>query len=78
MSEVYNNARIIKETDNQVNIALITNCDIPILLEQYLDVIVPIHNDDVMKTNKKQWRTRMLYNAYLPFNYSFIIVYSES
>lgn len=28
---------------------------------------------DIVNTTKKQWQTRLLYNAYLPFNYSFII-----
>ena len=73
MKEVGFNAEVIKQADNNTNIALITNCDIPLSVAQYLDVIVPIHNDDVMITDEKQWRTRMLYNACLPFNYSFII-----
>ena len=73
MDQVKINARFIKETDHSINIALMTNCDIPVETAQYLDIIGPIHNNDVVKTNAKQWRTRMLYNAYLPFNYSFII-----
>lgn len=50
-----------------------TNCNVPLSVASFLDVIVPIHNEDVMNTTDKQWRTRVLCNAYLPFNYSFII-----
>ena len=73
MDQVKINARFIKDTDPSISIALMTNCDIPVETVQYLDVIGPIHNNDVMKTSAKQWRTRMLYNAYLPFYYSYII-----
>lgn len=39
---------------------------------QYLSVIVPVHQKDLIKL-KKQWYTRVLYNAYLPFHYSYIL-----
>lgn len=73
MNQVGMNAKYIKEYDPSMNIAVVTNCDIPGSVAYYLDVIVPVHNQDVMNTTLKQWRTRMLYNAYLPFNYSYII-----
>ena len=71
--QVLINTRYIKELDNSINLALMTNCDLPIEIAQFLDVIGPIHNNDVMNIKEKQWRTRMLYNAYLPFKYSFIV-----
>lgn len=73
MQQVGVNAKSIKNKDPNTNIALMTNCNVPLSVASFLDVIVPIHNADVMNTTQKQWRTRMLYNAYLPFNYSFII-----
>lgn len=36
-------------------------------------MIVPVHHNDVVRRKKKQWYTRVLYNAYLPFHYSFIL-----
>ena len=36
-------------------------------------MIVPVAPEDVVDTSEKQWLTRVLYNAYLPFNYSFIL-----
>lgn len=39
----------------------------------FLDVIVPVHHNDVIRKTRKQWYTRVLYNAYLPFHYSFIL-----
>ena len=36
-------------------------------------MIVPVAPEDVVDTSEKQWLTRVLYNAYLPFNYSYIL-----
>lgn len=52
---------------------MITNCDIPVSTAQYLSVIVPISQQDVLSVSGSQWVTRVLYNAYLPFAYSFIL-----
>lgn len=73
MSQVGKNAKAIKDLDKSINITLLTNCDVPVSVGKYLDIIIPIHATDVMNTTKKQWQTRMLYNAYLPYYYSFII-----
>lgn len=72
IKEVERNSAAVKAKDSQAKIALITNCDVPSTTAKYIDIIVPIHSTDVIKTAKKQWLTRVLYNAYLPFNYSFI------
>lgn len=43
---------------------------------RYLTVVIPIAQEDVFQTSKKfkqQFLTRVLYNAYLPFEYSFIL-----
>ena len=66
------NSYYVKSSDKNAKIALITNCDVPESTAKSVDVIVPIHDNDVVPTSKKQWFTRVLYNAYLPFNYSFI------
>lgn len=73
MSQVLSNSRAIRQMTPNASIALVTNCDIPFDIANYLDVIVPIHNSDVLNKGSKEWTTRVLYNAYLPFNYSFII-----
>ena len=73
MSQVLSNSRIIKQMTPKASIAIVTNCDIPYEIAKYLDVIVPVHNSDVLNRGEKEWTTRVLYNAYLPFNYSFII-----
>ena len=49
-----------------------TNCDVALPIASKLSVIVPIHDDDLIK-GQRQWYTRVLYNAYSPFNYSFIL-----
>lgn len=36
-------------------------------------MIIPIAKEDISDAFEHIWATRMLYNAYLPFNYSFII-----
>ena len=36
-------------------------------------MIVPIAPEDVLDIAEKQWLTRVLYNAYLPFRYSYIL-----
>ena len=51
---------------------MVTNCDIPLSIANKLTVVVPIHNKDLIK-GQRQWYTRVLYNAYSPFNYSFIL-----
>ena len=51
---------------------MITNCNVTLSIASKLSVIVPIHDDDLIK-GKRQWYTRVLYNAYSPFNYSFIL-----
>ena len=38
-----------------------------------LDVVVPIHPNDVMHINKVQFQTRVLYNADPPFNVSLVM-----
>ena len=73
MKKVGKNAKAIKDLDASVNITLMTNCDVPTSVGHYLDIIIPIHMTDIMNTTKRQWQTRVLYNAYLPYNYSFII-----
>ena len=73
MSQVLSNSRIIKQMTPKASIAIVTNCDIPYEIAKYLDVIVPVHNSNVLNRGEKEWTTRVLYNAYLPFNYSFII-----
>ena len=72
ITEVDRNSYYVKSSDKNAKIALITNCDVPESTAKSVDVIVPIHDNDVVPTSKKQWFTRVLYNAYLPFNYSFI------
>ena len=72
IKEVEKNSVAVKAKDSSAKIALVTNCDVPASTAKIIDVIVPVHNADVVKTSEKQWLTRMLYNAYLPFNYSFI------
>ena len=72
LKEVERNSASVKLSDPNAKIAVITNCDIPASTAKLIDVIVPVHNNDIVNTNEKQWQTRMLYNAYLPFNYSFI------
>lgn len=57
----------------QASIALITNCDIPQSTAQYLSIVIPIAKEDVIQTSNKQFLTRTLYNAYLPFQYNFIL-----
>lgn len=39
----------------------------------YVDVIYPIDESDIPSTSKKQWYTRVLYNAYPPFRLNFIL-----
>ena len=39
---------------------------------RYITVIVPVHPNDLIH-RKNQWYTRVLYNAYLPFYYSYIL-----
>ena len=82
MTQVEYNAQFIKKDPSvvstsfgnmQANIALITNCNVPLSTAQYLSVIVPVAPEDVVDTSEKQWLTRVLYNAYLPFNYSYIL-----
>lgn len=73
MNQVGYNSKIIENLDPTISTTLVTNCNIPVAVSQYLNIIVPIHMKDVVNTTQKQWRTRMLYNAYLPYNYSFII-----
>ena len=72
IKEVERNSAAVKERDPKAKIALITNCDVIPSTAKMIDIIVPIHSIDVIQTAEKQWLTRMLYNGYLPFNYSFI------
>ena len=60
MYQVLSNSRIIKQKTPNASIALITNCDIPYEIAKYLDVIVPIHNRDVLNRGEKEWTTRVL------------------
>jgi hypothetical protein len=73
MKQLLYNVKAIRKYDTFVRIAIITNCDIPLELAQVVDCVVPIFPADVVNTTEKQWQTRVLYNAYLPFNYSFIL-----
>ena len=50
-----------------------TNCNVPYSVAQFLTVIVPISLRDVPKQVNFRWQTRVLYNAYLPFHYNFIL-----
>ena len=72
IKEVERNSAAVKDKYPQAKIAVITNCNVPSTTARMIDIIVPIHSSDVIQTNQKQWLTRVLYNAYLPFNYSFI------
>lgn len=45
----------------------------PLNVARALSVIVPVHEKDLVSMWEKQWNTRMLYNAYLPFNYSYVL-----
>ena len=72
LKEVERNSAGVKAKDPNAKIAVVTNCDILASTANLIDVIIPIHSADVVKTDQKQWLTRVLYNAYLPFNYSFI------
>ena len=72
LKEVERNSVAVKAKDPNAKIAVVTNCDILASTAKLIDVIVPVHNEDVVQTSSKQWLTRVLYNAYLPFNYSFI------
>jgi hypothetical protein len=72
MNQVGVNAKAIKAFNGSMNIALITNCDVPLVVAQLIDVIVPISSRDVLNTTRHQWVTRVNYNAYLPFRYSYI------
>ena len=44
----------------------------PSSVVRYITVIVPVHPNDLVYS-VKQWYTRVLYNAYLPFYYSYIL-----
>ncbi|CBK24393.2 uncharacterized protein [Blastocystis hominis] len=72
MPQVYVNARSILEMDPTAHIALITNCDVPLETAALLSVIIPVHRRDIIPMSH-QWYTRMVYNAYLPFQLSFIL-----
>ena len=72
MSQVYVNARSILEMDPSAHVALITNCDVPAETASVLSVIIPVYRRDIIPI-KHQWYTRMVYNAYLPFQLSFIL-----
>ena len=48
-----------------------TNCQVPLELEGYVDVIYYIHASDVYPGS--QWYTRVLYNAYPPFRLNFVL-----
>ena len=72
MSQVFLNAQSILEMDPSAHIALVTNCNVPTKTASLLSVIVPVHSKDLVR-KRKQWYTRMLYNGYLPFRYSFIV-----
>lgn len=42
------------------------------MIAQKLSIIIPIHNADIIR-GPKQWYTRVLYNAYSPFNYTLML-----
>ena len=44
----------------------------PSSVVRYITVIVPVHPNDLIRRDN-QWYTRVLYNAYLPFYYSYIL-----
>ena len=44
----------------------------PSSVVRYITVIVPVHPNDLVRRDN-QWYTRVLYNAYLPFYYSYIL-----
>lgn len=70
--EVAENSAYVKSMDPSAKIALVTNCDVDLSTARLVDIIQPIHERDLVKASGKQFVTRMLYNAYLPFEYSFI------
>lgn len=41
-------------------------------MAQRLTILIPIHDGDLIK-GKKQWYTRLLYNAYTPFAYTLVL-----
>ena len=53
--------------------ALVTNCDLSLELFQLLDVIVPIHPADILRSASPQFQTRMLYNIDPPFAISLVM-----
>ena len=58
---------------SQTKVAVITNLNVPPDFFSIVDVVYRIHPRDLGGRCGKQWATRMLYNAYPPFNVSFAI-----
>lgn len=73
INEIRRNAEYIKNYEPSISFTLVTDCSIPVSVARYIDIIIPIHKEDIFPGYVKQWMTRILYNAYLPYNYSFII-----
>lgn len=57
----------------QTKVAIISNLNIPRELLDVVDVVYKMDPRDLGGRCGKQWATRMLYNAYPPFNVSFAI-----
>ena len=50
-----------------------TNCDLKLELFRLLDVVVPVHPNDILRTTSSQFLTRVLYNMEPPFTVSLVM-----
>ncbi|KAK8828881.1 hypothetical protein WA538_000884 [Blastocystis sp. DL] len=57
----------------QTKVAIVTNLEAPQKLLDTVDILYQINEKDEDRHCGKQWRTRALYNAYPPFNISFVV-----
>ena len=71
-NEVHHTCEVIRSMEPRAHIALVTNCNLPVRTAALLDVLIPVHSSDLVPL-PKQWYTRVLYNAYLPFELSFVL-----
>ena len=57
-----------------MSIALVTNCHLPRELFRMVDVVVPIAPEDLIPfSGQNQFTTRMIYNAFPPFQTSLVL-----
>lgn len=50
-----------------------SNCDLSPTIFRNVDIIIPIHPDDLIPSNSSQFTTRSIYNMVSPFEYSLIM-----